>query len=106
MIDGYGLLNVVAGLRPHGDCDVSLWVRNLLDEDYIQNLTVQSGNSGLIVGTPSDQLPPAAVVRFALPALRPTSLACHLATSPATGPRKRCASIAVFSFVAVALLAM
>ena len=54
VIDGYGLLNVVAGLRPHGDCDVSLWVRNLLDDDYIQNLTVQSGNSGLIVGTPSD----------------------------------------------------
>ncbi len=54
VIDGYGLLNVVAGFRPAGAWDVSLWVRNLLDEDYMQNLTVQSGNSGLIVGTPSD----------------------------------------------------
>jgi iron complex outermembrane receptor protein len=54
VIDGYGLLNVVAGFRPHGPWDVSLWVRNLLNDDYMQNLTVQAGNSGLIVGTPSD----------------------------------------------------
>jgi len=50
----YGLLNVVAGLRSNGPGDVSLSVRNLRDEDYMQNLTVQAGNSGLIVGTPSE----------------------------------------------------
>jgi iron complex outermembrane recepter protein len=33
---------------------VFVWVKNLFDENYIQNLTVQAGNSGLIVGTPSD----------------------------------------------------
>jgi hypothetical protein len=26
----------------------------LLDRDYMQNLTVQAGNSGLVVGTPGD----------------------------------------------------
>ena len=31
-----------------------VWVRNLFDENYMQNLTVQAGNSGLILGTPSD----------------------------------------------------
>ena len=54
VIDGYGLLNVVLGWRMQAHWDVSLWVRNLLDEDYMQNLTVQAGNSGLVVGTPND----------------------------------------------------
>jgi len=54
VIDGYGLLNVVVGFRPTGPFDLSLWVRNLTADDYLQNLTVQAGNSGLIVGTPSD----------------------------------------------------
>jgi iron complex outermembrane receptor protein len=26
----------------------------MFDEDYLQSVTVQAGNSGLIVGTPSD----------------------------------------------------
>ncbi|HVY63985.1 MAG TPA: TonB-dependent receptor, partial [Gammaproteobacteria bacterium] len=53
-IDGYSLVNASIGLRNAGPWEVSLWVRNLLDEHYMQNLTVQAGNSGLIVGTPSD----------------------------------------------------
>jgi iron complex outermembrane receptor protein len=28
--------------------------RNLLNKDYIQNVTIQAGNSGLILATPSD----------------------------------------------------
>jgi iron complex outermembrane receptor protein len=31
-----------------------VFARNLLDKDYIQNVTIQAGNSGLILGTPSD----------------------------------------------------
>jgi iron complex outermembrane receptor protein len=31
-----------------------LFLRNLFYRNYMQNLTVQAGNSGLIVGTPSD----------------------------------------------------
>lgn len=32
----------------------AFWVRNLFDEHYLQNVTVQAGNSGLVVGTPGD----------------------------------------------------
>ncbi|MCU0760179.1 MAG: TonB-dependent receptor [Steroidobacteraceae bacterium] len=53
-IDGYGVLNASAGLRGAGPWDLLLWARNLLDEDYLQNVTVQAGNSGLVVGTPGD----------------------------------------------------
>ncbi len=53
-LDGYSLVNASIGLRHAGPWEVSLWVRNLLDEEYMQNLTVQAGNSGLIVGTPND----------------------------------------------------
>jgi iron complex outermembrane receptor protein len=29
-------------------------VKNAFNEEYIQNITVVSGNSGLVVGTPGD----------------------------------------------------
>jgi iron complex outermembrane receptor protein len=54
IIDGYTLVNASIGLRRAGPWEFSIWARNLTDEDYMQNLTVQAGNSGLIVGTPSD----------------------------------------------------
>jgi iron complex outermembrane receptor protein len=54
IIDGYTLVNASIGLRRAGPWEVSIWARNLTDEDFMQNLTVQAGNSGLIVGTPSD----------------------------------------------------
>jgi iron complex outermembrane receptor protein len=53
-IDGYSVVNASIGLRHAGPLEISLWARNLLDEEYMQNLTVQAGNSGLIVGTPND----------------------------------------------------
>ncbi|MGH8210381.1 MAG: hypothetical protein ACREU6_12485 [Steroidobacteraceae bacterium] len=33
---------------------LTFWSRNLLNRDYSQNVTVQAGNSGLVVGAPSD----------------------------------------------------
>jgi iron complex outermembrane recepter protein len=54
VIDGYGLVNVFAGFRRAGPWELVVWVKNLLDADYIQNLTVQAGNSGLVVGTPGE----------------------------------------------------
>jgi iron complex outermembrane receptor protein len=54
VIDGYTIVNLAAGFRQAGPFEVFVWVKNLFDADYIQNLTVQAGNSGLIVGTPSD----------------------------------------------------
>ena len=54
LISGYTLVNAVLGFRSTAHWEASVWVRNLLNRDYLQNLTVQAGNSGLIVGTPSD----------------------------------------------------
>ncbi len=57
-IDGYNLTNASIGYRrenPQGKgWEIAIFARNLLDADYIQNLTIQAGNSGLILGTPSD----------------------------------------------------
>jgi len=54
LIPGYTVLNASAGLRIASRWDLAVWARNLLDRDYMQNLTVQAGNSGLVVGTPGD----------------------------------------------------
>jgi len=54
VIDGYTIVNMAAGFRQAGPWEVFVWVKNLFDEEYLTNLTVQAGNSGLIVGTPND----------------------------------------------------
>jgi iron complex outermembrane recepter protein len=54
LIHGYTLLNANLGLRVAKRWDLQLWARNLLDRNYMQNLTVQAGNSGLVIGTPGD----------------------------------------------------
>jgi iron complex outermembrane receptor protein len=54
VIDGYRLFNATAGFRSNGAWEASVWVKNLFGERYLQNVTVQAGNSGLVVGTPSD----------------------------------------------------
>lgn len=54
VIDGFSVVNASAGFRQRGPWEVAFFVRNLFDRNYMQNLTVQAGNSGLIVGTPSD----------------------------------------------------
>jgi iron complex outermembrane receptor protein len=53
LIDGYTLVNASVGLR-RGPFEFSVWARNLFDKNYIVNVTVQAGNSGLIAATPSD----------------------------------------------------
>ncbi len=58
LIEGYNLTNASIGYR-FGAADKAGWeigvfARNLFNADYIQNLTIQAGNSGLILGTPSD----------------------------------------------------
>lgn len=47
-------VNGSLGFRAASRWEVSLWARNLLNRNYLQNPTVQAGNSGHIVGTPSD----------------------------------------------------
>ncbi len=54
VIDGYSVVNAAIGFRPRAGWELGVYVRNLFAANYIQNYTVQAGNSGLIVGTPSD----------------------------------------------------
>lgn len=53
-IDGYSLSNLRAGFRSDDGLNLFLWARNLFDVDYFEQLTVASGNTGLIVGLPGD----------------------------------------------------
>jgi iron complex outermembrane receptor protein len=54
LIDGYGLLNLRAGFRSNGPWEFTVWTRNALDKDYLQFVSIQSGNSGLVIGTPGE----------------------------------------------------
>lgn len=63
-IRGYNLTNANIGYRFADGLEVIVWARNLLNADYIQNLTIQAGNSGLILGSPSDPRTIGATVRF------------------------------------------
>jgi iron complex outermembrane receptor protein len=54
LIKGYNLTNASIGYRLNAGFEVSVFARNLFNKDYIQNVTIQAGNSGLILGTPSD----------------------------------------------------
>ena len=53
-ISAYNLTNASIGIRSVRGWEVALFARNLFDADYIQNLTIQAGNSGLILGSPSE----------------------------------------------------
>ena len=65
-IRGYNLTNANIGYRFADGLELIVWARNLLDADYIQNLTIQAGNSGLILGSPSDPRTVGGTVRFRL----------------------------------------
>ena len=65
-IGGYNLTNANIGYRFADGTEVIVFARNLLDADYIQNLTIQAGNSGLILGSPSDPRTIGGTIRFRL----------------------------------------
>jgi iron complex outermembrane receptor protein len=54
VIEGYRLVNASVGFRQSGPWEIALWAKNLFDQNFMQNLTIQAGNSGLIVGTPGE----------------------------------------------------
>lgn len=54
LIDGYNVTNASIGYSSARGWSVALFARNLFNRNYIQNLTTQAGNSGLILATPSD----------------------------------------------------
>ena len=52
-VDGYGIANLRLGVRrPDGLWDLSVWARNLLDEDYFQ--TRSASDTGLVTGLVGD----------------------------------------------------
>ena len=53
-IDSYTILNLRAGFRAENGWEAFVWVKNALDENYLQFVSVQSGNSGLVIGNPGD----------------------------------------------------
>lgn len=53
-IKGYALTNLRAGFRTEAGLDIYAWVRNALGVNYLEQLQVPSGNTGLIVGNPGD----------------------------------------------------
>ena len=53
-IGGYNVTNASIGYRFASGWEVDVFARNLFDKDYITALTIQTGNSGLILGQPSD----------------------------------------------------
>jgi iron complex outermembrane receptor protein len=53
-IDGYNTTNMSVGYRFAKGWEVDVFARNVFDANYITALTIQSGNSGLILGQPSD----------------------------------------------------
>ncbi|AQR61454.1 hypothetical protein BZG35_07170 [Brevundimonas sp. LM2] len=54
-IEGYGLLSLRAGFRSDAGWEASVFVKNALDEEYLRFVTVQTGNSGLVIGDPGDE---------------------------------------------------
>ncbi|MDO7833959.1 TonB-dependent receptor [Sphingobium sp. HBC34] len=52
-VKGYALTNLRAGFRGEG-FDIFGWVRNVFDVNYIENLQVAPGNTGLIAGQVGD----------------------------------------------------
>ena len=53
-LGGYGVVNASLGYEFGKGWEVSVFARNLLNKNYITALTIQAGNSGLILGQPSD----------------------------------------------------
>jgi iron complex outermembrane receptor protein len=53
-LGGYGVINASIGYRFPRGWEAEVFARNLLDKDYLTALTIQSGNSGLILGQSGD----------------------------------------------------
>lgn len=53
-VDGYGLFNARAGFRSTAGLSVFVWGRNLLDQNYYEQLLVAGGNAGHYAGVLGD----------------------------------------------------
>jgi iron complex outermembrane receptor protein len=50
VIDGFSVTNLSVGYRFARSWEVEAFARNVFDEEYVTALTIQTGNSGLILG--------------------------------------------------------
>ena len=64
-IDGYSVTNASVGYRFAEGWEIEVFARNLFDEEYITALTIQTGNSGLILGQPGEPRTVGVAFRFA-----------------------------------------
>ena len=63
-IEGYGVVNASVGYRFNESWEARLFARNMLDKNYVTALTIQTGNSGLILGQAGDPRMLGVMVRF------------------------------------------
>ncbi|ESQ80614.1 TonB-dependent receptor [Asticcacaulis sp. YBE204] len=54
VVDESTIANLRLGYRASGGTEIFLWVKNAFDEEYLQFLTIQQGNSGALFGQPGD----------------------------------------------------
>ncbi len=64
-IDGYSVTNATVGYRFARGWQIEVFARNLFDEEYITALTIQTGNSGLILGQAGEPRTVGVAFRFA-----------------------------------------
>jgi iron complex outermembrane receptor protein len=66
VVDGYALVNARIGFRWSNGWAVSLWSRNLLNQNYYELISAAPGGSGLYVGLPGDPRTVGVTLRMAL----------------------------------------
>ena len=64
VVDGYALLNARLGFKTASGTSFSLWVRNLLDQNYFEQLLPAAGNAGHYAGVLGDQRTFGATLRY------------------------------------------
>lgn len=65
-VDGYTLLNGRVGLRSSPGLTIFIWVRNLLDKDYFEQLLPAAGNAGHYAGVLGDPRTYGITLRFSI----------------------------------------
>lgn len=66
MVEGYALVNARVGFRWSNGWALSLWSRNLFDQNYYELLSAAPGGSGLYVGLPGDPRTVGVTLRMSL----------------------------------------
>ena len=54
VIKGNEVVNFRAGFASNGPWEAFVSVKNAFNDRYLNNITIVSGNTGLVVGTPAD----------------------------------------------------